>query len=242
MSVTSYMEWALCRRRNQILTPLSPQYIVSCGKQYSWEQSKRKSMLNGCENGSVRHALDFISDYGLELERHFEYRDDESLCPVAAHEQKAKKGYIRPNINKPLRLRGTTMSLDRALKVGPLIVSMNVPYDFAHYGGGVIDRCDPGTGHAMLVVGLATEDNVRYLIVKNSFGNGWGYDGYLKLSRTALEGCVKQFISPVISFPSTKSQARHIKAYLAEKEPGSDEKTSINDIESEEQYTQKLYD
>lgn len=238
ISVIGYMEWALCREHGNIITPLSPQYIVSCGRQYR-EETGNVARLNGCDNGSSKSAIDFISDYGLELEKNFEYRDDELQCPIATATSKKKKGYIRPNVSKAIRLNSRTKNLDLALKLGPLIVSMNIPNDFVHYGGGIIESCDQGTGHSMLVVGSATEDGVSYLIIKNSFGYGWGYDGYLKLSRAAIPNCVKEFISPVINFPSPKSQARRIKAYFASRDQVGSK--SINDIESEEPYSNSLY-
>ncbi len=44
-------------------------------------------------------------------------------------------------------------------------------------------------GHAMLVVGYNRTS--RYFIVKNSWGNGWGHDGYAYLSYDLVRSCFK---------------------------------------------------
>lgn len=234
------MEWALCMNQDHVLTPLSPQYIVSCGLQYRSE-SEGKYKLNGCEHGSSKHAIDFMKEYGLELESNIEYYDTETECPVEEFTPRKMKGYIRPNVNNQIRLSSKTQKLDLALNVGPVIVSMHIPTDFAHYAGGMIESCDKESGHSMLVVGTAMEDGVEYLIIKNSFGSGWGYNGYLKFKRSAVADCVKEFISPSVSFPSKKSKARRIKSYLALKDMDSSSSDDKIDDSDSDSYTKILY-
>lgn len=216
MSSTGYMEWSLCMNQDRVLTPLSPQYTVSCGSQFT-KENEIKENLSGCKYGSSKQAIDFIRDYGLELEANMEYLDYDSECPIPFKTPKKNKGYIRPNVGDPVRLNAKTTRLDLALKVGPVIVSMRVPKNFTDYAGGILDHCDSYSGHSMLIVGNAIENGVEYMLIKNSYGYGWGYNGYLKFKRSALANCVKEFISPTVSFPSGKSKARHIKAYLASK-------------------------
>lgn len=216
VSSISFIEWALCMSQDNVLTPLSVQYMVSCGIQMN-DETNGQIKLMGCKHGMSRQAMDFVKEYGIELEANLPYYEQETACPVLPFTAKKYKGYIRPNVRKQLRLAGTTSQLDLALKSGPIIVSMREPKNFLAYGGGFIESCEPKGGHAMLVVGNMIEDGIEYLLIKNSFGHYWGYDGYFKFKRTpkALSECVKEFIVPVINFPGKKSKKRRILSYLA---------------------------
>lgn len=188
--------------------------MVSCGRQLG-EETKGAIRLEGCKHGISRHTQDFIREYGVELEVNMPYVAKETQCPVERGSPRKSKGYIRPNVKPPLRLGATTTQLDLALKVGPIIVSMREPIDFLGYGGGMVENCEPTGGHAMLIVGDMIQDGQEYLLIKNSFGPYWGYQGFFKFRRSSIKECVKEFIVPMVSFPGRKSQARRVKAYLA---------------------------
>lgn len=216
--------------QGNVLTPLSPQYMVSCGLQMN-EETNGQVKLMGCKHGMTRQTMDFVKEYGVELEANFPYLDEETECPISKFTPKKYKGYIRPNVRQQLRLAGTTSQLDLALKNGPVIVSMREPKNFLAYGGGLIENCELKGGHAMLVVGHMVEDGVEYLLIENTFGLYWGYDGYFKFKRSteALKECVKEFIVPIVTFPGRKAQNRRIKAYLAGQQQSSDIDISQSD-------------
>ena len=52
-----------------------------------------------------------------------------------------------------------------------------------HYFGGIItsDACKTAQDHAMLAVGYGVENSQGYFILKNSWGNKWGEDGYVRI-------------------------------------------------------------
>lgn len=188
--------------------------MVSCGLQFK-EETQGKMNFNGCNQGLTKQTMEFVKNYGVELEANMPYVAFETECPVKIFTPLKKKGYIRPNIKQLIRLSGKTTQLDLALKKGPVIVSMRNPTSFIVLGGGMVDSCTEDGGHAMLVIGNMIEDGTEYLVIKNSFGTDWGSGGYFKLKRSAVEQCVKEFIVPVVSFPSKKAQVRQMKAYLA---------------------------
>jgi len=73
---------------------------------------------------------------------------------------------------------------------GPVTVAFVVTPDFRLYSGGVFSSPDCGSPkpkdltHAVLVVGFGvTEDGIKYWIVKNSWGEGWGLHGYFFMER-----------------------------------------------------------
>lgn len=214
ISSMAFVEWTFCINQENVLTPLSVQYMISCGPQFK-EETGGKMGFEGCRGGLTKHTMNFVKEYGVELEANMPFLNAEAQCPVEPHTPLKEKGYIRPHVKQTIRMRGTTTRLDLALRVGPVIVSFREPVDFLAYGGGMIDRCYPKGGHAMLIVGSGIENGVEYLLIKNSFGPNWGMDGYFKFKRTASEECVIQFIFPRLRFPGKKAQARQIKAYLA---------------------------
>ena len=68
-------------------------------------------------------------------------------------------------------------SVQRAILVGPVASAMHVYPDFQHYRGGVYEHegRDP-INHAVLLVGW--DDTLGAWILKNSWGPGWGDDGF----------------------------------------------------------------
>merc|ERR1719174_2226797 len=55
---------------------------------------------------------------------------------------------------------------------------------FQMYRSGIFDNTACGTNldHATLVVGYGSEAGQEYWIMKNSWGLGWGEDGYMRLA------------------------------------------------------------
>jgi len=67
---------------------------------------------------------------------------------------------------------------------GAVVTSVNADGEFQNYGGGVFAGCTSSdTNHAVAVVGYGTDNGVDYWLVKNSWGESWGEDGYIRVKR-----------------------------------------------------------
>lgn len=72
---------------------------------------------------------------------------------------------------------------------GPVAVSIAVSKSMRFYSGGVFNDADCGFGleakltHAVVAIGWGTDTEFGdYWIIKNSWSNAWGQDGYIFIS------------------------------------------------------------
>lgn len=86
---------------------------------------------------------------------------------------------------------------------GPLYVTFHVSNDFFSYKSGVYtDKygyCNGKTNnHAVLLVGYGNQNGVDYWLIKNSWGTGFGENGYFKMER----GRNRCGIAKTVNYPS----------------------------------------
>lgn len=77
--------------------------------------------------------------------------------------------------------------MQAAVNLGPLTVGIDASSTvFKHYSKGVFDhavRCGTSLNHAVTVVGYsAVEAETPYWIVRNSWGDSWGEEGYIRIA------------------------------------------------------------
>jgi cathepsin F len=73
------------------------------------------------------------------------------------------------------------------VKYGPLAVGIHAD-NMQNYTGGIIDEsasvCPPSKiNHAVNLVGYGEQNGKKFWIVKNSWGEDWGENGYFKIAR-----------------------------------------------------------
>ena len=75
--------------------------------------------------------------------------------------------------------------LKKAVKKQPIVTAIdsNSIY-FKIYKKGIFDKCNTNINHAVLIIGYGIENNIKYWLVKNSWGKRWGINGYIKIKRT----------------------------------------------------------
>ncbi len=78
---------------------------------------------------------------------------------------------------------------------GPIPVWMMVYSDFGAYSGGIYVKSAGATevdGHFVNIVGWGTSGGVDYWICKNSWGTGWGVNGYFYIRRGTNESRMEE--------------------------------------------------
>ena len=146
----------------------------------------------GCTGGNPLLSFYFIHRYGLTSWDKYPYLGYESKCQarLVKHPVATVKswGLISPNHEAHMEL---------ALRhIGPIAVGFNgADPAFLSYRGGIFDapHCKQGANHALLITGYGVKHardalhnatvTTRYWIARNSWGTGWGMDGYVHILR-----------------------------------------------------------
>ena len=86
-------------------------------------------------------------------------------------------------------------------KFGAVIIALHADSDFSYFGGGILSRCSKNdwssVNHAVAVVGYGTENGQDYWLIKNSWGDWWGSNGYIKVARGSNACGIGWWISTV---------------------------------------------
>jgi C1A family cysteine protease len=80
--------------------------------------------------------------------------------------------------------------IKKALKSDhPVIFGMQVNNDYMNYNGGILqsysDKSEPDGGHCQVICGF--NDNEKYWIIRNSWGQDWGEGGYCRMAYDYLD-------------------------------------------------------
>ncbi|KAK7412436.1 hypothetical protein VNO78_03897 [Psophocarpus tetragonolobus] len=73
----------------------------------------------------------------------------------------------------------------QAVAKQPVSVAVSANLYFKSYEGGIFEGpCDTDLNHAVTVIGYGTsEDGRKYWLIKNSWGQTWGDNDYMKILR-----------------------------------------------------------
>ena len=158
---------------------LSEQVLISC------------SGAGSCDGGYIHKASDFIRDTGIPLESCYPYTATNGYCANACPNWQSSTYKIGAwqwvTTDQP-----TLDAIKNALYTyGPLVTSMIVYTDFYYYSGGIYSHTwgENDGGHAVTIVGY--DDIGQYFIVKNSWGTGWGENGYFRIAYSEISSPVQ---------------------------------------------------
>jgi C1A family cysteine protease/predicted secreted protein len=152
---------------------LSEQYLVSCNTD-GWS----------CNGGWWAHdyhldkAPSGEPDAGAVYEADFPYvaRDDSCNPPHTHHEKIDSWAYVGDSWSVP-----SVAAIKQAIyDYGPVSAAVCVGSAFQSYSGGIFQTNECGTvNHAVVLVGWDDSQGIWYL--RNSWGAGWGENGYMRI-------------------------------------------------------------
>lgn len=159
------------KTNNSIL--LSPQELVDCSSTFG---------NNGCNGGLMTSAFEYIiANNGLCSEADIPYLAIDDVCNLS----NCKIKYA--NINNCYTInRGDQLAMKEIVSLQPISVAIEADtFLFQFYSDGIItgQDCGQNIDHAVVVVGYGTQNNINYWIVRNSWGESWGQNGYVLIEK-----------------------------------------------------------
>ncbi|XP_076036144.1 procathepsin L-like [Oratosquilla oratoria] len=172
--------------------------LVSLSEQNLMDCSTRFGNL-GCNGGLMDKAFEYIKENGgIDTETSYPYKAHMGDCHYNASNSGAEDtGYTDITALDEDALKKAVAT------VGPVSVAIDASHSsFQSYHKGVYYEPDceqHSLDHGVLVVGYGTsEKGEDYWLVKNSWGEQWGDDGYIKMARNRNNNCG---IATIASFP-----------------------------------------
>jgi len=160
--------------QNQILISFSEEQLVDCSRLYG---------NSGCNGGLMDSAFKYAMVNGLCSEDEYPYTSSSG-----------KTTYKCLNCEPIVKVRGcydvspnNQLALKEAVSIGPVSVAIDADTRyFQSYSSGILDLSDCNTDldHGVLIVGYGVENDTKYWLLKNSWGDSWGEKGYFRILRT----------------------------------------------------------
>ncbi|XP_057464628.1 senescence-specific cysteine protease SAG39-like [Actinidia eriantha] len=178
-SAVAAME-GIIQLKNGKLISLSEQQLVDCD--VGGEDK-------GCEGGLMDNAFQFIKqNNGLTTETNYPFVGQVGICNT--QKASAPAAMITGFEDVP---SNNENALLQSVANQPVSVAIEASaFDFQFYSNGVFTgTCGTNLDHGVTAVGYGTAtDGTNYWLVKNSWGSGWGENGYIRMKRdvAAKEG------------------------------------------------------
>uniref|UniRef100_A0A0K8T8H9 Cathepsin L n=1 Tax=Lygus hesperus TaxID=30085 RepID=A0A0K8T8H9_LYGHE len=169
---TAAVEGAIARSNGDRLLDLSEQSLVDC----AWGFDNL-----GCNGGTLDGAMKYVLTHGIPTEMEYGvYEANDGYCAIQNMTSTYKiRGFSQVTPRNPNALK---LAL---VKYGPVTVGVHASFVMQHYSNGLFYdfSCeDSYANHGVTVVGYGVRNEEEYWIVKNSWGETWGEDGYILIS------------------------------------------------------------
>lgn len=127
---------------------------------------------------------------GIDTEQSYPYRAEDEKCLYKPKNSGATdRGFVDIESGNEDKLKAAVAT------IGPISVAIDASHEsFQLYSEGVYSDSECSSDqldHGVLVVGYGTDEKtgMDYWLVKNSWGNTWGDEGYIKMARNQENMC-----------------------------------------------------
>nr|XP_048303514.1 cathepsin Q-like isoform X1 [Myodes glareolus] len=181
-ATTGAIEGQMYKKTGKLI-PLSVQNLVDCSKPHG---------NNGCDWGNTYFAFRYVlHNGGVEAEATYPYEGKEGPCRYNPQNVAAK---IREFVALP---EDEDVLMDAVATKGPIPVGIDAYHvSLMFYKDGIYHEPNCrryNLSHAVLVVGYGFDgdemDGNNYWLIKNSWGEKWGMNGYMKIAKDRNNHC-----------------------------------------------------
>ncbi|XVF78998.1 hypothetical protein PTKIN_Ptkin14bG0183500 [Pterospermum kingtungense] len=179
------------------ITKIKTDKLFSLSEQQVLDCSGNK---NSCSGGYKTRAFEYIiRNHGLTTNASYPYNATQGTCETEKEKETMPGSDITNYGSVP---SNNETELLKAVSNQPVTISIEASSDFKSYGSGIFNGdCGTNHNHAVTIVGFGTSEELGldYWLVKNSWGEGWGEKGYIRMQRNvaAKEGLCGLAMFPV---------------------------------------------
>jgi len=170
-AMSGALEGNRSKKLNTIVNYLSPQQLLDCD-----------TNNQGCEGGDMRTSGNYLKAKGVMNDSDYVFSGYTNSCRYNSLKPRTYiTGY--QYCSNATNYKCSTSIVYTLLTLGPVAVTIDGgSYLFQNYKSGVFTGFCSQVDHAVTLVGYGTLGSQKYWLIRNSWGNYWGENGYIRVA------------------------------------------------------------
>ncbi|XP_063376935.1 procathepsin L-like isoform X1 [Cydia fagiglandana] len=161
------------------------QYAIKHGQLVALSEKQALDCLTvgTCQGGYMEKVMQELAQRQMKLDKEEDYVPYEAKKGTCKNDP--SKGLVQCTSGVRKQIMDEEQLKAELANRGPISIAINAN-DFGNYQSGVLlpNLCKgQQVDHAVLLVGYGEENGKKFWIIKNSWGTGWGEEGYVRILR-----------------------------------------------------------